>query len=403
MIRKGVLSMQYFLAVLYGLVFGIANIIPGVSGGTMLVVFGCYDKVCGALSLNLKEIKKNIVFLIFFGIGAVTGIVAFSFVITWLFEKFPIQTFMFFIGLIIGSIPLIVKNATVSEKFRPLCLLPFIVALSFVIGLTVFENNNVTPYSINRSVIGSEVTVTVENNSDRTIDDWNIEIKEGGFDIRVWMSDQPPLMGAKMEVKSGLTERIKEFFGSDADRIKYINIIRGDETTSVIPPHSSVSFTYNNNFAHFKSSDMKLSVSYAMDLGFFITLVAVSFAAAVAMIIPGVSGSFIMVLFGTYGTVIGAIKNLDLMILLPTAVGVIAGIILGARLISFLLKKYRLMVFSAILGLVIGSIYAILPSGFGVNTDTLLGALALAAGFVISFIVGKYTKIEKEEDNAVSR
>ena len=61
--------MQYVLAVLYGLVFGIANIIPGVSGGTMLVVFGCYDKVCGALSLNFKEIKKNIVFLIFFGIG----------------------------------------------------------------------------------------------------------------------------------------------------------------------------------------------------------------------------------------------------------------------------------------------------------------------------------------------
>ena len=52
--------MQYLIAVLYGLVFGIANIIPGVSGGPMLVVFGCYDKVCGALSLNFKEIKKNI-------------------------------------------------------------------------------------------------------------------------------------------------------------------------------------------------------------------------------------------------------------------------------------------------------------------------------------------------------
>ena len=46
--------MQNLLAVLYGLVFGVANIIPGVSGGTMLVVFGCYDKVCGALSLNFK-------------------------------------------------------------------------------------------------------------------------------------------------------------------------------------------------------------------------------------------------------------------------------------------------------------------------------------------------------------
>ena len=50
--------LQYLLAVVYGIVFGVANIIPGVSGGTMLVVFGCYDKVCGALSLDFKEIKK---------------------------------------------------------------------------------------------------------------------------------------------------------------------------------------------------------------------------------------------------------------------------------------------------------------------------------------------------------
>ena len=58
--------MQNILAILYGLVFGIANIIPGVSGGTMLVVFGCYDKVCGALTLDFKEIKKHFKFLVFF-------------------------------------------------------------------------------------------------------------------------------------------------------------------------------------------------------------------------------------------------------------------------------------------------------------------------------------------------
>ena len=114
--------MQYVLAVLYGLVFGIANIIPGVSGGTMLVVFGCYDKVCGALSLNLKEIKKNIVFLIFFGIGAVAGLLGFAVVIKWLFGNFPTETYMFFMGLIAGSVPLILRNATSrGEKFSLLC------------------------------------------------------------------------------------------------------------------------------------------------------------------------------------------------------------------------------------------------------------------------------------------
>ena len=117
--------MQNILAILYGIVFGIANVIPGVSGGTMLVVFGCYDKVCGALTLNLKEIKKNIVFLVFFGIGAVLGIVGFAFVITWLFTNFPTQTNMFFMGLIIGSVPLIIRNATVKDKFRPMCIFAF--------------------------------------------------------------------------------------------------------------------------------------------------------------------------------------------------------------------------------------------------------------------------------------
>ena len=76
--------MQNILAILYGLVFGIANVIPGVSGGTMLVVFGCYDKVCGSLTLNLKEIKKNIVFLIFHKI--VIAIYPFAFIVAIFFN-----------------------------------------------------------------------------------------------------------------------------------------------------------------------------------------------------------------------------------------------------------------------------------------------------------------------------
>ena len=74
--------------------------------------------------------------------------------------------------------------------------------------------------------------------------------------------------------------------------------------------------------------------------------------------------------------------------------GVIIGIVFGARLISFLLKKYRLTVFSAILGLVVGSIYAIFPEGFGLNTATLVGAVTFLAGGALSYLVGKRTKVE---------
>ena len=114
------------------------------------------------------------------------------------------------------------------------------------------------------------------------------------------------------------------------------------------------------------------------------------------MIIPGVSGSFIMVLLGTYATVISAVKEFNFAIIIPTAAGVILGLVFGAKLIRMLLKKYRLIVFSAILGMCAGSLYAILPAGFGFNIDTLIGVFALAAGGAISFIVGKNTKVEEE-------
>ena len=125
-----------------------------------------------------------------------------------------------------------------------------------------------------------------------------------------------------------------------------------------------------------------------------LTIVGASFLAAMAMIIPGVSGSFIMVLLGTYATVISAIKDFNFAVLIPTAIGVILGLVLGARLIRRMLKKHRLMVFSVILGLCAGSLYAILPEGFGLNLSTGAGIVTLALGFTLSFIVGKHTKIE---------
>ena len=101
----------YFRFFISGLAFGIANVIPGVSGGTMLVVFGIYDKLTEAIS-GIKSIFKNFGFLLCFALGAGGGILGFAFIITWLFENFDVQTNMYFIGLILGSVPLIVRTAT---------------------------------------------------------------------------------------------------------------------------------------------------------------------------------------------------------------------------------------------------------------------------------------------------
>ena len=383
--------MQNLLAVLYGLVFGVANIIPGVSGGTMLIVFGCYEKVCGALSLNFKEIKKNIVFLVFFGIGAVIGILGFSFVISWLFANFPTQTYMFFMGLIIGSIPLIIRNATVKEKFRPACIAPFLAAIVLVVGLSMLEKNGASePYSLDCTTEGSKITIVIENNSDRTIKDWEIGIEDCGFDPKY------PVSGARLIHKHSITDKIKSIFTEVPDSF---NTFVPDENTATIPPREKLQVvidTCGSDTSSITADNFKLNISYAMDVPFFLMLLGASLIAAVAMIIPGVSGSFIMVLLGTYSTVISAIKNLDVIVLIPVAVGVIIGIVFGARLISALLKKHRLLVFSAILGLVAGSLYAILPEGFGLNLATLIGVVAFIAGGAVSYLVGRKTEIESE-------
>ncbi|MBQ8614202.1 MAG: DUF368 domain-containing protein, partial [Ruminiclostridium sp.] len=229
--------MQNILAVLYGMVFGIANVIPGVSGGTMLVVFGCYDKVCGALTLNLKEIKKNIVFLIFFGIGAVIGIVGFAFVITWLFTNFPTQTNMFFMGLIIGSVPLILRNATVKDKFRPVCVVPFIIGLAAVVGLAIAESSSSDPYRLETAVNGNTTAVTIYNDSSRTVNQWSIEFSDETIALEGITS------GAVAETDYSTVDKIKGLFGMKIPALAP-NMFANNEG-SVIEPDTSYTFIYD--------------------------------------------------------------------------------------------------------------------------------------------------------------
>lgn len=366
--------MSNFIGLFFGLIFGIANIIPGVSGGTMLVTCGCYDKVCGALALDFKEIKKNLKFLIFFGVGAIIGIIGFSNLITLLFDNFPTETYMFFMGLIIGSVPLIVRNATLNEKFKPLCLVPFILALALVVGLAVLEKFSEEPAIVTVEGDSNPYTVTFVNNSDKTIKDWSMEIEN---DTIGFNSD--PSGAVKGTHKSH--SLFKEAYN--------MNLIVPAESGEILP-HESVTFTLDTT----EKPVLKLKYSYEINVGFIFTIVGASFLAAMAMIIPGVSGSFIMVLLGTYATVISAVKDFNFAVLIPAAIGIVLGLVLGARLIRWLLKKHRLMVFSGILGLCVGSLYAILPEGFGLNLHTAIGVVSLAAGFVLSFIVGKHTKAE---------
>lgn len=273
--KKFIEYLRYFLC---GLIFGTANVIPGVSGGTMLVVFGVFDRLTEAIS-GIKRIFQNFWFLFTFALGAGGGIVLSAFVISSLFESFGVQTNMFFIGLILGGVPLIYKFGTEEKNVKPSCAVPFVIAMAVVIGLTVLE---------------------------------------------------------KLDVFK----------------------LAPDVVTGFAPVIS-----------------LKLIVCAAI--------------AAVTMIIPGISGSFVMMLLGVYETIIGAIKDMNFFVIIPFAIGAVIGIIGGAKLISILIKKNKLMVYSALMGLVIGSVYAILPDGFGFNLQTGYGFACALFGVMAATLVEK--------------
>lgn len=279
--KKVVEYLKYFLC---GLIFGTANVIPGVSGGTMLVVFGIFDRLTDAIS-GIKKIFKNFPFLLTFALGAGAGILVSAKVISQMFVSFGVQTNMFFIGLILGGIPLIYRLGTAEKKPKPLCIVPFVIAMAFVIALAVLEKLN----------IFSLTAETVE-----------------GF-----------------------------------------------------------------------------------DLVFSLKMVGSAALAAVTMIIPGISGSFVMMLLGVYETIIGALSTFNFYVIIPFAIGAVVGIVVGAKLISMLIAKNRLMVYSALMGLVIGSVYAILPDGFGFNLQTGYGFVFLLLGVVASVLIEKLGKTGK--------
>lgn len=96
-------------------IIGLANIIPGVSGGTMAVSMGIYDKATHCISHFFSELKKNIAFLAPLVLGIGIAIIASSFGIDYLFETFPVQTNLLFIGLILGSFDLTIIEIQKQE------------------------------------------------------------------------------------------------------------------------------------------------------------------------------------------------------------------------------------------------------------------------------------------------
>ncbi len=80
-----------------------------------------------------------------------------------------------------------------------------------------------------------------------------------------------------------------------------------------------------------------------------------------AMLLPGISGSFILLILGKYAYILGAVGSLELMVLIPFAVGCLVGILLFSRLLKWLLSRWQHTVMAVLIGLLVGSLWRIWP------------------------------------------
>lgn len=271
--------------VLKGIVVGVANIIPGVSGGTMMVSMGIYDKLIHCLTHLFKEFKESMKFLIPIFVGVGIALVGLSFIIQPAFEHFPLQTSCLFIGLIVGGLPAAWKKVK-GKGIKVSYIVPFLLFFALVVGL---------------ALVGE---------------------KEGNA----------------ADLTFGLWSCIKLF--------------------------------------------------------------VVGIIASATMVIPGVSGSMMLLLLGYYNPIVSAIKDFvtalasfDMQgilqgcgVLIPAGIGIVVGIFAIAKLIEIIFEKFPMQAYWAIIGLIVASPFAVLLMA-QLGTITVLSVAVSVVTFAIGFVI----------------
>ena len=277
--------MSYLINGIRGFCMALADSVPGVSGGTIAFILGFYDKFINSLDDlafgDSKKKKKALFFLVKLGIGWIIGMVLAVLVLTNLFESHIYQVSSVFIGFILFSIPLIVKEEKESLKGKYHNLIFTLIGIAVVALIT------------------------------------------------------------------------------------YFNPIAGESHVVDIS---------------------KLNVGLALYM-FVAAMVSIS-----AMVLPGISGSTLLLIFGLYIPIISAIKEFlhfnfsYVPALFVFGLGVLFGIVLVIRLIKIALEKYRSQSIYCILGLMIGSIYAIIMGPTTLNATT--APLSISTFSILFFILG---------------
>lgn len=132
--------MTFLLNCAKGILIGSGAIIPGISSGVLCIIFGIYEKLLDSIIHFFINVKKNIKFLLPIVIGVAIGVLIFSNFLNYFLINFPIQTKSIFIGLILGSVPSLIKESKKKTDFKPIFLLYTLFAFLFGILLVILEN-----------------------------------------------------------------------------------------------------------------------------------------------------------------------------------------------------------------------------------------------------------------------
>lgn len=145
------------------------------------------------------------------------------------------------------------------------------------------------------------------------------------------------------------------------------------------------------------NSDKHAGETLTLSTGLIIKYFIAGMCASSAMLLPGISGSFMLLVFGVYGTVMLAISEVvklnfaGLPILLAVGFGVLAGFIISNKIIQYFLTHHKLMTFALIIGFVVGSLFAVFP---GLPTNIVMWFVSLVVfiiGFIVSLTLGRIT------------
>jgi len=134
-----------------GILIGSGAILPGISSGVILVSFGLYEKLLNSILKFFTNIKENVKLMAPIIIGTIIGVILFGNILNSLYTIYPNILKFCFIGLIIGTIPSIVKTANKNSKYFELKNIIFSICSFLITVIMILIQKNMTSSLVSTS------------------------------------------------------------------------------------------------------------------------------------------------------------------------------------------------------------------------------------------------------------